>query len=398
MTDRVSADREARIRRALEHLRNDTTDQVDKIEPFEAAEFTDPVLAARERDLVFGRVPSIVAHGSELPKTYDFKTIRMPRNNVIISRQKDGGVKAFVNLCRHRGALLEEESCGKRRLFSCPYHRWSYDIDGSLRTITRDNTVGEVDRTTLGLVELPCEERHGFVWIVDRVGAPIDVAGWLGEEFDEILSGYELGSLHCVREEGFDEPVNWKIMQDAFLDGYHIQYAHPNTAGKIIHTNIMAFEDFGSHARFVAPRKTIDRWLEEDPGDESLVNYVTETHFLGPNSTLLKQPDHFQLLTFRPHHSDPARSVMEMRLIVPSPEKAGIEQAKWERLWEKNWQILLDVLHAEDFPVLRASQRGMSSRDSGPMLLGRNEVANHLFRRTIQRLLAESDEEVTGAP
>jgi len=393
VTDDVSVDREARIRRALQHLKDDTTDQVDKVEQFEAVEFTDPDLAARERELIFGRVPSIVAHSTEIANTFDFKNVRMPRNQVIVIRQKGGGVKAFVNLCRHRGALLEDESCGKRRLFSCPYHRWSYDIDGSLRTITRDTTVGDVDRSELGLVELACEERHGFIWVIDRAGVDIDVAAWLGPEMDEILAGYGIEDLLCVREEGFDEPVNWKIMQDAFLDGYHIQYAHPNTAGKIIHTNVMAFEDFGHHSRFVAPRKTIDRWLEEDPGDASLVNYVTETHFLGPNSTLLKQPDHFQLITFRPHHESPTRSVMEMRLLVPGAERAGMTDERWTRLWDKNWQILLDVLHAEDFPVLRSSQQGMSSRNAGPMLLGRNEVANHLFRRSVHRLLADTSEE-----
>lgn len=392
MTDDVSVDREARIRRALEHLKNDTTDQFEKVEYFEASEFTDPDLAARERDLVFGRVPTIIAHGSEIPNTYDFKTVQMPRNKVIISRQKDGGVKALVNLCRHRGALLETDPCGKRRLFSCPYHRWSYDIDGSLRTITRDNTVGDVDRTRLGLVELPCEERHGFIWVVDQAGARIDVADWLGPEMDEILASYHLADLQCIREEGFEEPVNWKIMQDAFLDGYHVQYAHPNTAAKYIHTNVMAFEDFERHCRFVAPRKSIDRWLEEDPGERSLVEDVTETHFLGPNTTLLKQPDHFQLLTFRPHHESPTHSVMEMRLIVPSPEASGLEPDRWEQLWEKNWQILLSVLHAEDFPVLRDSQQGMSSRNAGQMLLGRNEVANQVFRRLLTRLLSETSE------
>ncbi|WP_460438699.1 aromatic ring-hydroxylating oxygenase subunit alpha [Amycolatopsis stemonae] len=388
--DETGTDREARIRRALEHLKNDTTDQFEKVESFEAAEFTDPELAARERDLVFGRVPTIVAHGSEIPKAFDFKTVRMPRNNVIIARQRDGGVKALVNLCRHRGALLECEASGRRRLFSCPYHRWSYDIDGKLRTVTRDNTFGDLDRGEAGLIELPCEERHGFVWVVDRAGADIDVAGWLGPEMDTILAGYDLDRLTCVREEGFEEPTNWKIMQDAFLDGYHVQYAHPNTAAKYIHTNVMVFEDFERHCRFVAPRKSIDRWLEEDPGDHSLVEDVTETHFLGPNSTLLKQPDHFQLLTFRPHPESPTHSVMEMRLIVPSPEEAGLTPERWEHLWEKNWQILLSVLHAEDFPVLRDSQAGMASRDAGPMLLGRNEVANQVFRRLLKRLLADA--------
>jgi len=310
----------------------------------------------------------------------------MPRNNVIIVRQRDGSVKAMVNLCRHRGALLEGDACGKRRLFSCPYHRWSYDIDGSLRTITRDNTVGDVDLDKQGLIELPCEERHGFIWVIDRADVAIDVAAWLGPKMDAILGGYDLGSLVCIRAEGFQEPTNWKIMQDAFLDGYHIQYAHPNTAAKYIHTNVMVFEDFGNTCRFVAPRKSIDRWLEEDPGDQSLVEDVTETHFLGPNSTLLKQPDHFQLLTFRPDPFSPTQSVMEMRLIVPPAEVAGMTEERWEYLWEKNWQILLAVLHAEDFPVLRASQVGMSSHDAGSMVLGRNEVANQVFRRLLAQL------------
>ncbi|MCW2800813.1 MAG: putative ring hydroxylating diooxygenase [Aeromicrobium sp.] len=392
MSDDVSVDREARIRRALDHLKKDTTDQVEKVEYFDAFEFTDPELAQRERDLVFGRVPTIVAHSSEIANTYDFKTVQMPRNKVIIVRQKDGTVKALVNLCRHRGALLEEGPCGKRRLFSCPYHRWSYDVDGTLRTITRENTLGEVDRNQLGLVELPSEERHGFVWIIDQAGLQIDVAGWLGPEMDQILGGYALDKLGCIREEAFSEPVNWKVMQDAFLDGYHIQYAHPNTAAKHIHTNVMAFEDFERHCRFVAPRKTIDRWLEEDPGDRSLVDDVTETHFIGPNTTLLKQPDHFQLLTFRPDPESPTHSVMEMRLLVPSPEVAGLTEERWTRLWDKNWEILLAVLHAEDFPVLRASQTGMASRDAGQMLLGRNEVANQVFRRLLKRLLAETPE------
>lgn len=387
----VAVDREARIRRALEHLKNDTTDQFEAPTYFEPSEFVDPDVAHREREMVFGRVPSIVAHGSEIPNAYDFKAIRMPRNNIIISRQRDGGVKALVNLCRHRGALLENEECGKRRLFSCPYHRWSYDIDGTLRTITRDTTVGEVDRSKLGLIELPCEERHGFIWVVDRAGAEIDVAKWLGPEMDEILGGYDLKGLECIRMEAFDEPINWKIMQDAFLDGYHIQYAHPNTAAKHIHTNVMAFEDFGNHCRFVAPRKTIDRWLEEDPGDRSLVDYVTETHFLGPNTTLLKQPDHFQLLTFRPHPESPTHGVMEMRLMVRSAEEMGLDQEKWERLWEKNWQILLAVLRQEDFPVLRDSQKGMSSQSAGRMVLGRNEVANQLFRRMLGELTSADD-------
>ena len=385
----TSLPRRDRIRRALELLRNETTDRFDNVVEFAAREFTDPVLAQQERELIFGRVPSIVAHGSEIARPYDFMTVAMPRNNVIVVRQKDGGVKAFVNLCRHRGALLEQDEKGRCRFFSCPYHRWSYDPDGSLRMVTRDSTFGEIDRKEHGLVELPCEERHGFIWLVDNAHASIDVADWLGPDMDAVLAGYHLDQLVCARSAGFEEPTNWKIMQDAFLDGYHVQYAHPNTAGKIIHTNVMAFEDFGRHCRFIAPRKSIDRWLEEDPGDRPLDPYVIETHFLLPNSTLLRQPDHFQLLTFRPDQSDPTRSRMEQRLMVTPLEKSGMDETHWNKLWDKNWQILLAVLHNEDFPLLRNSQRGMASKDAGDMMLGRNETANQVFRRGTKMLLAQ---------
>jgi phenylpropionate dioxygenase-like ring-hydroxylating dioxygenase large terminal subunit len=386
---RPLAPRNDRIRRALDHIRNDTTDEVENIRSFTAREFVDPDLARTERDLVFGRVPSIACHGSELPKPNDFITMQLPRNRVIIVRQRDGSVKTFVNLCRHRGALLEEREKGRCRIFSCGYHRWSYDTDGALRAITRDNTFGEVERSDRGLVELPTEERHGFVWVVDDARADIDVAAWLGPDMDGILAGYRMDELVASQAEGFDEPVNWKIMQDAFLDGYHIQYAHPNTAAKHIHTNVMAVEDFGRHARFIAPRKTIDKYLEEPPApDEDLSPYVTETHFLLPNSTLLRQPDHFELLTFRPHPSDPTRCRMEMRLVVPRVEDTSMTEQQWVHRWEKNWKILLSVLHQEDFPLLRSSQSGMASADAGDMLLGRNEVINQIFHRELRKLIS----------
>jgi phenylpropionate dioxygenase-like ring-hydroxylating dioxygenase large terminal subunit len=380
--------RETRIRRALEHVRHETTDQFEAVNLFQANEFTDHELAVRERDLVFGRVPSVVCHGSEVPRPNDFITVAMPRNRVLVVRQADGGVKVFVNHCRHRGAMLEQEPKGRCRLFSCQYHRWSYDTDGSLRAVTRDTTFGEFDRRDHGLVELPSEERHGFVWMIDDVGVDIDVAAWLGPDMDGILDGYAMDKLVAYRAEGFDEPVNWKVMQDAFLDGYHIQYAHPNTAAKQIHTNAMAVEDFGRHVRFVAPRKSIDRWLDEDPGDRSLAGDVTETHFLLPNSTLLRQPDHFQLLTFRPHQKEPGRSWMEMRLLVPPLEESGRSEGDWTTLWNKNWEILLAVLHREDFPLLRASQEALESANAGSMILGRNEYVNQVFHRELRKLLA----------
>ena len=90
MTPTAIASRSDRIQRTLEHLRHHTTDITDQLVPFGPGQYTDPELAQRERDLVFGRVPSIVAHSSELPEPNDFITLQMPRNRVIVARQQDG--------------------------------------------------------------------------------------------------------------------------------------------------------------------------------------------------------------------------------------------------------------------------------------------------------------------
>jgi len=394
-TDAVQLNK--RVRRTLDHVKNSTTDYYHEMRRYEAQDYTDPERAKLERDRIFGRVPSIVCHSSEVAKPNDFITVQMPRNNIIVVRQKNGTVKSFVNACRHRGAMVESEPAGRARLFSCPYHRWSYDTNGDLREITRANTFGEVDREQRGLIEIPTEERHGFIWVVDRVDADIDVAGWLGEEFDQILEEFQLDKLVNAQSGSSEYEINWKITQDAFLDAYHIQYAHPNTAGKHVHTNATAVEDFGRHARQTTPRKTIDRWLEEDPGDIDLTPFVTEAYFLLPNSTLIRQPDHFQLLTFRPDREDPQRSIMEMRVLAPTIEDSGMDEERWHKLWEKNWQILITVLQNEDVPILEGAQKAMQSDDAGSLLLGHNEYMNHIFHRELAKLLA-ADSPVTPLP
>jgi len=377
---------EERIWKMVNHLKNGTTQECDQVVAVQPGEFTDPAIAARERELVFGRVPSIVCHGSEIARPGDFLTVQMPRNKVLVVRQHDGGVKVFVNHCRHRGALLEEQERGSCRLFSCGYHRWSYNPDGSLRAVTRSNTFGDVDRAQHGLVELPAEERHGLVWMVDEASASIDVAAWLGPAVDGMLGGYGIDRLIAFQSASYDEPVNWKIMQDAFIDNYHIQYAHPNSAGKHVYTNVQNVEDYGRHAVMTTPRKSIDTVLADDPAADLLAKHIIEGHFLLPNSTLLRQTTHFELLTFRPHPSEAGRCRMEMRLLVPTVAESGMDEARWQRLWEKNWAILQEVLFDEDFPLLRGSQAAMESANAGPMLLGRNEFVNHLFRRELHKL------------
>jgi phenylpropionate dioxygenase-like ring-hydroxylating dioxygenase large terminal subunit len=379
------------VQALVEHLRNGTTDLCDEVVMLEPAIFTDPDVARRERRGVFGRVPFIAAHRSELRDPHDFITKKLPNNEVIIVRLGDGSVRTFVNMCRHRGATLKMEASGHCRVFSCAYHGWAYDLDGSLRNITYADSFGDVDVDQLGLVQLPCEERHGFIWVVDNPAATIDVAAWLGPETDAFLASYGIEHLECYHSGTFEEPTNWKIMHDAFLDGYHIKFAHPNSAGRVIHTNTYVVEDYERHARFISPRKSLDAWLERDPGeDEEMVEHVMLTHFIGPNCTLLQLPDNFQVLTFYPISDDPFESRMEMRLLVPPRSQSDLDEEAWKAKWDKNWHILQQVLAGEDFPILRGIQKAYGNEVSTPTVLGRNEILNQAFHREIAHLRGDA--------
>ena len=375
------------VTQLLAHMRAGTTHTVDTVMHLDSDIFVDPQIAKLERERVFGVAPIVAALGSELANPFDFITKRLPRNEAIIARLGDGSVRAFINQCRHRGATLIGDEAGHCRAFSCQYHGWSYDIGGQLRNITFGDSFGAVNRATLGLVELPAEERHGFIWIIDNPAATIDVAEYLGPETDAALASYRIDQMHLYRGGAFDEPVNWKIMHDAFLDGYHIKFAHPNSANRVVHTNVAVVEDHGRHARFASPRKSLDAWLEKDPEPgEPMAEHVMLTHFLGPNNTLLQLADNYQLLSFFPITDNPAESRMEMRLIVPRLEDSGETEEAWTMKWEKNWHILQMVLAEEDFPILRGIQHAYGSASRSGTVLGRNEVLNQAFHREVAAL------------
>lgn len=374
--------------RLISHVRHGTCDMADDVLVVEPQCFTDPDIARRERELLFGRVPFVVAHTSELDGPGSFRRLRLPNNEALLVRQDDGSLRTLVNVCRHRGNLVEGRAAGTCRTFTCAYHAWSYGRDGSLRNITFDHTFGDVDPHQASLVCLPTVERYGLIWVVDDPRAELDLDAWLGEEMATSLAGLQLDEFICARSDGFDEPVNWKVMQDAFLDGYHIQFVHPKSAGPHFYTNRQVCEILGRHVRFFAARRSIDRYLDDCLDDVAPVDHVTMSHYIAPNVTLLRQPDHYEILSFFPHPSDPTSCRMEMRLIVPPVESTDLTEAEWTTTWDRNWDILIEVLNGEDFPLLRNTQRALASSGAGPLVYGRNEIPNQAFHHLVKAAAA----------
>jgi phenylpropionate dioxygenase-like ring-hydroxylating dioxygenase large terminal subunit len=346
-----------------------------------AAEYRNPVrvyadaahLAAEQA--VLRNAPLVVAHESEVANPGDFATNSLSATPVLVVRQADGSVKAFVNLCRHRGSQVVMEPSGCERRFTCPYHAWSYKLDGSLGAIPNDDGFPSLDRSAMGLIPLACEVRHGLVWVMTDPAASIDVATFLGADLDDELSSWGLDGYRVERATTIGEDANWKLIVDGFLETYHLRFLHSATVGPYIWSNLGPFRAFGPHGRMAFVRSRYD--ASADDASQQFLRNVGAVYQIFPNTVLVWQSTHFERWTIFPHPTDPARSVTYVSLLAPAGQQDD------GGMWDKNWKILLSTVQDEDWPVARATQAGFAAGAVREFVFGRNEPALQHFHQSL---------------
>lgn len=209
----------------------------------------------RERELLWMRVWQVAGRVDELPEAGDWKEHRIFDQSHLIVRGKDGKIRGFVNACRHRGNLLCEGKGHSSRI-ACPYHRWQYDLDGRLLVVPKPDFDGSIDKFVgpkdeLALLQVPVECFAGFIFLnPDAKAAPL--ADFLGKVAD-LLVPYHLEEMVPVGlnvRESLD--CNWKVVMDAFQEGYHIQGIHPELVPAMDESK-ERYSFFGDHSVATAP-------------------------------------------------------------------------------------------------------------------------------------------------
>ena len=335
-----------------------------------------------ERDRLFRRYPIVAGHASRLSQPGAFLTYDVAGLPIVVVRDGDGAVSAFLNVCRHRGAKVVEAAHGVTRRLTCPYHSWSYDLKGGLAVIPDESAFCGVDRDQRGLVELPTEVRHGLVWVLLE-GEDLDVASYLGPLDDELAS-FGLDAYVEERLDSLRTNVNWKLVVDGFLEAYHLPFLHSQTIGPYIRQKPTMFEPFGIHGRMVAVRKSFERHVDADPVDVDLLPHIAIIYQLFPNTILVWQADHFEMWNCFPDGPDPGQSLSRASLLAPDAQQA----AERTDYWDSNWKVLMNTVEQEDFRVARTMQAGYSSGAQSHVVFGRNEPALQHFHRNLADLLA----------
>ena len=216
--------------------------------------YTSREYAELERDRIWMRVWQIVGRVDELPQVGDWKQYRIFDQSFVIVRGKDNKLRGFVNACRHRGNILCNARTGNaKRGFLCQYHLWSYDLEGRLRGVLREDVVGQVDKSQNSLLEVPVDTFAGFIFLNPDPGAQ-PLPEFLGPEVADLLAPYRLDEMVTVMDVREALDCNWKVVMDAFEEGYHINGIHPQLLSVLaIDPTTARYRFFENHSVAVAP-------------------------------------------------------------------------------------------------------------------------------------------------
>jgi len=369
------ADDASVVQRILDHIDRKTTDLGDETWREPVANYRSPARFAAEIDQVLRRSPAAFCPSAALPEAGSWVARDSAGTPLLAVRGSDGRVRAFRNACRHRGMQLAA-GAGCARSFVCPYHGWTYGLDGSLRHVPAEHGFPGLDKATHGLVPVAAREQQGIVFVTQDAAPGADEA--LASLPPLIPASYR---LQGASER--DVPANWKIVVEGFLEGYHIRSTHPSTFYPIQYDNLNVVERFGRNNRVAFPYQAVEKLRGVAPEARHADGKLTYVYHLFPSSIVATFPGRIVLVALEALALDRTRFVTYVLSDRdPSDAPAG------ERL--KRGGDLVDLGAAEDREIVCAIQRSLASGANQHFEFGRFEAAIVHFHRTLREALGEA--------
>lgn len=337
-----------------------------------------------ELSRLFRRHPVIIGPSSALPEPGSFLTRDLTGAPILAVRDAAGQVRAFLNVCRHRGSRIVAETSGRAgRSFVCPYHAWTYDLSGALVGVSDTASFAGIDRASHGLVRLPAAERHGLIWVrpspSDDGGDALDIDEFLGPLAAD-FAAFKLEGAALYAPVELRRAMNWKVMVDTFLEDYHFRWVHGQSVHRFYLDNASIYDRFGRHIRYVIPKRTLKDLAGTDPATWRLRDHSNILYYIFPNTVMVFVADHAAIFAMFP--DGPQRSVMHLSFCLP--ERPESEKAK--NYWDRNARLIRTALD-EDFAIGEGIQAGFASGANKHLTFGRYEKGLAFFHDIVEEAL-----------
>jgi phenylpropionate dioxygenase-like ring-hydroxylating dioxygenase large terminal subunit len=357
------------VQRILDHIDNETTDlgEITWREPVE--HYRSEARFAAERHLVLRRHPVPFCPSAALPEAGSYVARDAAGTPIVAVRGGDGQARAFRNACRHRGTQLVA-GAGCEKAFMCPYHGWTYDLDGRLRHVPHEHGFPGLDKSARGLVPVETVERHGLVFVTQ------DAPGVADADLDRLPPLLGPGYRLLATDER-EVPANWKILVEGFLEGYHIRSTHAETFYPLQFDNLNVVERFGRHNRIAFPYRAINRLRSVPPAARSADGTLTYVYHLFPNAMVASFPGRRFMVALEPLATD------RTRLITYLLSDRDLDDGEAQEALQRG-ASLVDAGAAEDRAVACAIQRSLASGANEFFEFGLFEAAIAHFHRSLQ--------------
>ena len=349
-----------------------------------ASAYADPGRFEAEKRRLFRRRPQMLGLSGECADVGAFITADLGGVPAVVVRQVDGGLRGFVNACRHRGAPVVT-GAGRRPRLACPYHGWVYDLDGALAARPHaEAAFADAPEADCGLTPIFVAEGHGLIFAQAEGGETLTADSALAGAQDEI-GDYGLESWVLVESRENTWNVNWKLILDTFAESYHIRWLHKDSIAADYSTDVSLCDSFGPHPQMIGLLKTVfDELAKPREADWRLLPHATTQYIFMPSGLITYQRDHVELWRVTP------LAVGRTRVTTSLYAPQAPETDKARTYWRKNLDRLLAVTGAEDFPLMEAIQANLASGALPDLIYGRNEPALIHLHRSIDEALAAS--------
>lgn len=352
-----------------------------------AGRYLDPEFLALEHEHVWKKSWLYACHTDQIPERGSYLLWDRTGSPIIVLNAGDGVYRAFYNTCAHRGAPLVQEPAGRKRsLLVCPYHGWSYDLEGQLKAVRDPRDFPDLDKSCLGLRSVRCERFGNWLFVNEDAAAPPLLEAIA--PFPDHWSNLDLEDIAHIDSSSYEVGCNVKILLDAFMESYHLSSIHQKTVNRFLNhlgTHVELFR--GGNMLMVTPQRD-PNW--QDPGAKGMpvIDGTTEVqrvhnpsyHFF-PNLVAPVSPSGVPFLTFWPR--DSRTMVIDSHWFAP---RDAVGHPGWEERIG-NWERILD----EDLQFAAAIQKSTESDGFDGVNLSYQERRIYFWHEELDRRIGPNN-------